>query len=48
MLYMMRINQEGLYMPMMIKRFSLMEGIEDAVNIPAMVESLMFVKVRYK
>ncbi|KAI8047048.1 uncharacterized protein B0P05DRAFT_567014 [Gilbertella persicaria] len=43
-LYMMRIKEQGLYMPMMIKKFSLIEEVEDAVNIPAMVESLMFAK----
>ncbi|CEP12306.1 hypothetical protein [Parasitella parasitica] len=32
------------YMPRMIKKFSLMQEVEDAVNIPAMVETLVFVK----
>ncbi|KAI8351146.1 hypothetical protein BD560DRAFT_409339 [Blakeslea trispora] len=43
-LYMMRIEEEGVYMPKTIKRFSLLQDIEDAVNVPAMVEGLMFVK----
>lgn len=42
MLYKVKIKEEGLYMPMMIKKLSLMKEVEDAVHIPAMVESLMF------
>lgn len=34
-MYMMRIMEDGIYMPFMIKKFSLMPEIEDAVNIPA-------------
>lgn len=42
----MTIIDEGLYVPVTLKRFRLIESIEDAVNVPAMVESFMFVKVR--
>lgn len=42
---MMKIIEEGMYMSITVKKFMLMQEIEDALNIPAMVESLMFVKV---
>lgn len=42
----MIIIEEGMYMPIMVKKFMLMQEIEDALNIPAMVESLMFVKMK--
>lgn len=45
-LYMMKIVEDGIYMPFIIKKISLMEDVKDAVNIPAMTECLMFVKTK--
>lgn len=45
-LYMMKIKEEGIYIPVMVKRFFLVEDLENAVNIPAIVESFFFVKVQ--
>lgn len=44
-LYMMKIMEEGMYMPIMVKKIMLIQEIEDAVHIPAMVKSLMLVKL---
>ncbi|KAI8985053.1 hypothetical protein BDB01DRAFT_721676, partial [Pilobolus umbonatus] len=44
-LYMMEIKGDGIYISVMIKRFWLVEEVENAVNIPAIVDSLLFVKV---
>ncbi|RCH98998.1 hypothetical protein CU097_008633 [Rhizopus azygosporus] len=43
-LYMMKIHEEGVYIPAVVRKFVLIEGIENAVNIPAVVESFFFVK----
>lgn len=45
-LYMMKIHEEGVYIPAVVRKFVLIEGIENAVNIPAVVESFFFVKVK--
>lgn len=45
-LYMMKIMEEGMYMPIMVKKFMLMQEIEDAVHIPAMVKSLLLLKMK--
>jgi hypothetical protein len=38
--------EDGIYMPIMVRRFSLVEEFADIINIPAIVESLVIVKVR--
>ncbi|KAG1369271.1 hypothetical protein G6F61_012473 [Rhizopus arrhizus] len=46
-LYMMDIKDEGVYIPVQIKRFFLPEVRENLVNVPSVVEGFLFVKVYY-
>lgn len=46
-LYMMHIKDEGVYIPVQIKRFFLPEVRENLVNVPSVVEGFLFVKVYY-
>ncbi|KAG1148160.1 hypothetical protein G6F37_001482 [Rhizopus arrhizus] len=43
-LYMMDIKDEGVYIPVQIKRFFLPEVRENLVNVPSVVEGFLFVK----
>ncbi|KAL0582428.1 hypothetical protein ABG067_007717, partial [Albugo candida] len=45
-LFKMTLVEDGIYLPVLVKKFKLVEGIEDMVNVPAIAESLYFVKVR--
>lgn len=42
----MPIKENDIYIPIFIKAFYLIENMEQAIHIPAVVESLLFVKVR--
>lgn len=44
---MMHIKDEGVYIPVQIKRFFLPEVRENLVNVPSVVEGFLFVKVYY-
>lgn len=46
-LYIMHIKGEGVYVPVQLKRFFLPEVRENLVNVPSVVEGLLFVKVCY-
>lgn len=41
---MMKIKEDGVYIPLLVKRLWLMEEVENAMNVPSLVEALMFVK----
>jgi hypothetical protein len=41
----MKMIGKGLYASAMVKRFLLPQEIEQVINIPSIVEALMFVKV---
>lgn len=43
-LYTMSIKENGIYIPIFMKAFYLIENMEQAIHIPAVVESLLFVK----
>ncbi|CEP18549.1 hypothetical protein [Parasitella parasitica] len=43
-LYVMHIKDEGVYIPVQIKRFFLPEVSENLVNVPSVVEGFLFVK----
>ncbi|CAO3694304.1 unnamed protein product [Rhizopus microsporus] len=45
-LYIMKIHEEGVYIPVALKKFVLVEDSENVVNIPAIVESFFFVKIK--
>lgn len=44
-LYKMNLLVDGVYTPILIKRFSLVEGVFDIMSLPTIVEVLSFVKV---
>lgn len=41
----MFIKEDGIYVPILVKKFSLMEELKDVINVPSIVESLQFIKV---
>lgn len=44
----MKLYEDGIYMTAMIKRFWLVEEVEQLINVPSIVEALYFVKVNAK
>jgi hypothetical protein len=41
----MTLVADGIYLPLMVKCFSLVEDAHDLIHIPSIVESFSFVKV---
>jgi hypothetical protein len=44
----MTLVEDGLYIPLCIRKFKLVEGVKDILNIVDIVECLTYVKVTYK
>ena len=44
-MYQMSLVNDGIYLPVMVKRFSLVENESNLMNIPLIVEALSIVKV---